>query len=59
MEGCGRLILLIVKLMDNPWLREKLFSRGRSSLITAENYVIHMCMQAKAAHLATLMLSVR
>lgn len=43
MKGCERLILLLVKLMDNAWLREKL-SRGRSSLITADNYVIHRYM---------------
>lgn len=41
MKGYERQILLVVKLMDNSWLREKLLRRGKSSLITADNYVIH------------------
>lgn len=58
MKGCERLTLLLVKFMYNAWLRGKLLRRGRSSLVTAENFVIHTYMEVNTALLATLTLLV-
>lgn len=44
MKCYERQILLLMKLMDNIWLRGKLLSRGRSSLVTADNYAVHRYM---------------
>lgn len=58
MKSCERLTLLLVKFMYNAWLRGKLLRRGRSSLVTAENFVIHRYMEVNTALLATLTLLV-